>query len=254
MRRRVPLQKLRGSDPTLLEIQIQDLLSRPGSQLEPLNLLDLYALAEHPEPPKRIKHALETFVDRVAQEISGIPDGSALREFAAEYDDLEGGRVPTTFRELLTRLGEREGRESGLLLDLVARWEGVEPEPFQLGVAAPKIQRATIANAPATSAPRTRTQRNSDRASTAQPKVASSSRAKPMIDIDKHNWIVEVVLQRLAESSETGLGEAVLVAGIKHRAKDVYPMLAPQDITQALQDLLKVGRVRKSAGRWSRAR
>ncbi|MEZ4319186.1 MAG: hypothetical protein R3F61_16850 [Myxococcota bacterium] len=255
MRRRVPLQKLRGSDPTLLEIQIQDLLGRPSGQLEPLNLCDLFALSELEEPPRAIRGELAAFVKRCSAEIAEIPDGSSMVQFATEFAALEPSRVPQSFRDLVLRLTKREGRDATPLRGLLEAWSDGEPEPFVLGAGQVRVQRAGMQNSPKQGiASRTRPRERSASKGSSTRSTPSASSSKPVMDIDRRNWIADVALERLGSAVETGLGEAVLIAGITHRAKTVYPHLAPHEITMVLNELLKGGRVRKSAGRWSRTR
>lgn len=256
-RRRVPLQKLRGSDPTLLEVQIQDLLLRPSGQLEPANLCDLFALAELEEPPRSVRTQLAAFVKRCSAEIAEIPDGPALVQFADDFSAVDAARVPQSLRDLIGRLSIREGRDGIPLEGLLEVWSSEAPEPFQLGAGQVRVQRATAANTPRSSSSSSRSGGPRERSSSS-PRASSSAdtsaRARPVVDIDRRNWIAEMALERLSQSLESGLGEAVLIAGIKHRARTVYPNLAPQEITTVLNELAKVGRVRKSAGRWSRSR
>jgi len=251
MRRRVPLQKLRGSDPTLLEVQIQDLLGRPSGQLEPANLCDLFALAELEEPPRSIRSELEQFVKRCRQEIAEIPDG-LLPEFCDDYAAVEPARVPATLRALVLELSGRESRDGAGLSKLAEGWSAEEPQAFELGAGTVRVQRATAKPpAPARRAGIGKAEAKPARSSSKAPRRAA---AKTVVDVDRRNWMVETVLERLATSQESGLGQAVLIAGIRHRAREQYPKLAPHEITAVLNELLKLGRVRKSAGRWFRTR
>ena len=253
MRRRVPLQKLRGSDPTLLEVQTQDLLGRPSGQLEPANLCDLFALAELEEPPRAIRSELKLFVKRCSAEIAELRDGSQLDQFIDDFGAVEASRVPQSFRELVLRLADREGRDGSGLLGLAETWEDTEPTPFELGAGQVRVQRAE-ARAPRSSSERSsRRERGSGGGSSRKsgPRKVST---KPVVDIDRRNWIADTALERLSQSLESGLGEAVLVAGIRHRARSIYPNLMPHEITTVLNELAKGGRLRKSAGRWSRTR
>ncbi len=255
MRRRKQLQKLRGSDPVLLEVQTQDLLTLPSGQLEPANVADLFALAEHDSPPKSMRRGLDLFVKRCCLEIGEIADGQ-LPAFVKDYMDVPPERIPQSFRDLIVELSQRESRDSTKLEPLIEHFEGTEPTPFEFGEKTVKVQRATAANKPRSS----RTSRGGGRSRSssggrsARPKPRKIDTSGPTMDVDKRNWVVETVMERLGEAREKGLSEAVLVAGIRHRAKAVYPKLMPFEITSVLSDLEKAGRVRKSAGRWSRAR
>ena len=63
----------------------------------------------------------------------------------------------------------------------------------------------------------------------------------------------ELCLERLGQAHESGLKEAVLIAGVRHRARETYPNVNPHEVTGVLKTLKEQGRVRYSAGRWSRA-
>ena len=258
MRRRIPLQKLRGSDPTLLEVQTQDLLTRPSGQLEPANLADLFALAEHENPPKSMRRALDAFVKRCCVEIGEIAD-SQLDDFVKDFVAVEAARLPQSFRDLVVDLSQRDSRDPRKLTPLIEHFESGEPTPFELGQNTVKVQRASAANAPRSGTSRTRRSRSGGgsggtRSSSSKPSPRKIDTSRPAMDIDKRNWLIEILMERLGEARESGLAEAVLVAGIRHRARSEYPRLMPFEITSVLSDLEKAGRVRKSAGRWSRSR
>lgn len=239
---RAPLQKLRGSDPVLLEVQVQDLLNRPMAQLEPENLCDVFALAEHEAPPKRLRRSLEKFVERAMAEMAELPDGGSLKSFCEELALVDGERVPQTLRDHLQALSEREGRDGAPLEATLAAFEGTEPLAFELGEGETKPQRASVAPSAA------RRSRTSGR--TATRKVASTR----IVDEEQHEFLCEMVMDRLESSANNELGEKVLVAGVQHRAKKKYPRVLPHDVNAAMQDLLKKGLVRKTATRWSSAR
>lgn len=243
MSMRAPLQKLRGSDPVLLEVQVQDLLNRPMAQLEPANLADVFALAELDTVPKRLKRALEKFVERAMAEMAELPDGGSVKKFAAEISEVEPSRVPQTLRDHLRALAHRDGRDPEPFLTALLKLESAEPVPFELGKGETKPQRASLA--PSSS---TRSSRSSGKTRTRR--VAST----PIVDSEKHDYLCQMVMDRLESSANNELGEKVLIAGVQHRAKDKYPRVLPHDVNAAMQDLLKKGMVRKTATRWSSAR
>ncbi|MCB9667969.1 MAG: hypothetical protein H6736_17095 [Alphaproteobacteria bacterium] len=253
MRRRAPLQQLRGSDPTLLEVQLPDLLIRPSSQLEPPNLCDLFALSELESCPKSVKLRLQNFIDRAKAEMSEISEGSDMATFVREIDAVDPERVPASFRAFLGQLVGRPGRDSTGLKGLLEKLEGHEPEAFTLGAPKIRMQRAEAAS-PEKSTVRTRRSTGDARKTATRTSApAKPARQQTVVDIDKMNWIRDTLIERLATASDSGLGEHVLIAGIKHRAQSVYPRLGPHEITAVLNDMLKKGLVRKSAGRWSRS-
>ncbi len=254
MHRRVPAQQLRGSDPTLLEVQLSDLLRRPLGQVAPANMMDLVELADTEGRPTSLERRLQNFVDAVGRQISDIPNGRAWTEFLDELDTLEGGRVPLRFRGFLEGQLERDDRESERVASMLERWSGTDPEPFPLGLRAAKVVRAEAVKPrkPArepSAAPRegrsTETKSKSN--------ASGAGRAQPVIDIDRRDYLKELCIERLARVSSNGLGAVVLMAGVQHHAKERYPHVTPQDVTAALNDLKDAGLVRFSAGRWSTA-
>jgi len=238
MSRRAEFQQLRGSDPTRLEIQVQDLLRRPVGQLAPANLMDLLALAEHPEPPAAIQGDLAKFVVRVKKEVSDLPSGGSWDTFVKEISVLAPEDVPAGFRSMIDEQKMRDDRDSGQIDGLLEKWSGTEPVPFSVGEKAPEIVKAK-----ATRAPRKTTRKAS----------AGAGRARPsaITDEDRIRLVTDLCMERLANASDSGLKELVLVAGVRHRAKEQYPNVTPNEVTSILKTLKATGRVRYSAGRWS---
>jgi hypothetical protein len=235
MRRRKPFQKLRGSAPTMLEIQVQDLLSIPMGQLEPMNLMDLMSLAEHETPPRALQSLLRDFTERIAREVSDLPAGKTWDEYLEELSALTGDRVPQGFRDILA--SEREGRPAGSIDALLETWGAVSPTAFEIGEAPPKVERPAAATKRAAAATKRK----------ASPKKAT----KKVVNVDpaRSQLLSELCLERLSQVSENGLGESVLIAGIRHRAKASYPNVAPFEVSQVLKSLKEKGKVRYSAGR-----
>lgn len=253
MRRRAPLQNLRGSDPMLLEVQLQDLLLRPSSQLEPPNLCDLFALNEVEGTSRSLKNALQAFIKRAKGEMAEIADGQEIGTFVRELDAIEPERVPASLRTFLGELSERESRDTAGLKALLEKLSATEPEAFAFGAPKIKAQRMEAVE------PVERSSRSRTRGAGAakKPRAKSSSAApkkkiaKPVMDIDKHNHLRDLCIERLASASENGLAEHVLIAGVRHRARSAYPKVGPHEVVAVLNDLLKRGLARKSAGRWS---
>lgn len=244
MRRRVPVQNLRGSDPTLLEVQLQDLLRRPMGQLAPVNMLDLIALADTEGRPRSLERNLMTFVERISSSIGDLPIGAPWEEFLSELEEVEGDRAPHRFREMLRREAERSDRNPERIGRLLERWSAREPEPFELGQARAKVTRASAAPPTETKERRRATPSKSSTPKTRAPAVVTDD------ERERQAWIGELAIERLMGASENGLGEPVLVAGIRHRARERYPMLTPNEIITVLKGLKDRGQVRYSAGRW----
>jgi hypothetical protein len=243
MHRRAKLHPLRGKDPTTLEVQLQDLLRRPLGQLEPLNVLDILALNELEEPPKSLKMGLGDFARRMAREVADLPNGKSWDAFIDELAALDAEMVPLSFRKLLAEDLVRGEREAGKAPDLIASWEGNEPKAFEIAAGSAKVLRAPKAAA-------------ATKTGAKKPAAKRKSTKKPAkpIDHDRVNLLTQLCMERLGEvTSETGLKEMVLVAGVRHRAKAQYPYVTPAEVTTVLKNLKLAGRVRYSAGRWMRA-
>jgi hypothetical protein len=250
LRRRTPLLTLRGLDPTMLEVQSQDLLRRPLAQIEPANVLDLVALHEQPEAPRTLRSALASFVQRVSGEIADIPGGKPWLDFLEEFAPIEGRQIPETFRGWIARESERGSeRAPERTRAVLAEWATQQPEPFALGAANTRV--VTVHHPPpaaSSSAPRERAPRAERAPAAPRPKAVSSE------DTERRQWITELVLERVAEAPEAGLSEPVLLAGVKHRAKELFPTLVPADVLSVLRELKAAGRIRGSAGRWASIR
>lgn len=246
MRRRVPVQNLRGSDLTLLEVQLQDLLRRPMGQIALANVLDVITLAETEGRPRSLERSLQLFVERIAANIADLPRGAPFEELLAELSEMEGDRVPHRFREILQQESERSDRDGERIGELLEKWAEKEPRPFELGQQRAKVTRAVSVAQPAgDERPRRRVGSGSRPASTGRERVVTED------DRERQSWIAETVLERVAGAGERGLGEQVLIAGVRHRARERYPTITPSEITTVLKALKESGRVRYSAGRWS---
>ncbi len=243
MSRRVPVQRLRGSDPVLLEVQIQDLLRRPFAQLEPLNALDLLALAELPNAPASVRTELDDYRRRSRIEISDIPAGRSWAEFVEELRTLTAERVPETFRTWMTEELERPDRTSPDLAEWLSAWAPVPPLPFEVGARGAKVTRARAEPPAPTVVQKARAQRP----------TAAAPRPEPTdADRERRQAIRAVAIDRIDDSGENGLQEAVLTAGIRFRLRDRFPLLPPQEIQSVLAEIKASGRARWTAGRYLR--
>ncbi len=234
----------------MLEVQSQDLLRRPLAQIEPANALDLVALHELPEAPRTLKSALVAFVQRVSGEIADIPGGRPWLDFLEEFAAFGGGQVPETFRGWIARESERgTERAPERTHAVLTSWSADEPIPFALGAAHTKV--VTVHHPPpanSSSSPRERVPRAERAAPTPRLKAVSSA------DTERRQWITDLVLERVAEAPEAGLSEPVLLAGVKYRAKELFPTMVPADVLSVLRELKTAGRIRGSAGRWASIR
>ncbi len=243
MQRRVPVQTLRGSDATLLEVQLQNLLRRPMGQLAPENVLDLLALAEAEGRPKSVAKQLEQFVERCGNELADMPP-IGFAEFLAETEGIPSERFPQTFRDWLAREAARNDRDTAAVQVHIDRIATAEPEPFTLGETAAKVQRPEP-KASATGTKKAGAKKKKRRP--AAPKLDVGGAASP----EKRKTIEKICMERLNGATDTGLSELVLVAGVRHRAKtEGFGDVTPSEVTAALRGLKNIERVRYSAGRW----
>lgn len=253
MNRRVPSLPLRGSDPTLLEVQLSELLRRPIGQIALVNVMDLIELANTVGRPRSLDRSLHAFVDGVRRQVADIPKGRSWEDFLEELTHLSGNQVPLAFRTMLAMEGEEPERARATVRALLERWESEPPESFPLNTTTARIQRAEMVQprAPSTdpsSAPRERGEPKPRAPRESKPSVP---KPKPVVDIDRRDFIVDQCLERLARTSDKGLAETVLVAGVRHAGREGYPDLTPLDITTVLKQLKEANRVRYSAGRWA---
>jgi hypothetical protein len=267
MRRQLPARTLRGSDALTLDIQMGDLVGKPLGQVALANVADLFALDEIEELPPRLRGKLRGYRDRMRRAIQDLPNGQSFQEFAEELSEVDAGRVPASLREAIAEEAERPSRTAAELKavgDLVAGWSDNEPTPFDLSdqlaevKRAPEARRREEARMRAPSGARTggsvtRTPTATTRGSGSSSSSGAAKRTpkpKPQIDPAKVSWVEQVVLERLAGRSQ-GLLETVLIAGLKHRARERFPDLTQQEITKILKGMSEKGTVRFSARRWS---
>ena len=144
MNRRVPAQNLRGSDATLLEVQLQNLLRRPMGQLALINAMDLLALSELESPPRSVVTELARFVERCSTEVAELPP-SGMNELLDELGSVEATRVPETFRAWLLRESGRDIRDQSRIREILDGYEGVDPEPFVIGERSAKVEHGAAA-------------------------------------------------------------------------------------------------------------
>lgn len=255
MNRRVPVQPLRGSDLTLLEVTLPDMLRRPLGQIAVVNVMDLVELARTEGRPKAVDRSLQAFVDGLQRQVADIPIGRSWEQFLEDLGELTGRQVPLRFRAILKEEGSPLDRAPQKVTALLERWEAEEPEPFPVGAKATRIQRAEMAqprgpSPEPSSAPRARGEK-AERSPRA-PKAPAAPRApKPVADVERRDFVIEQAIERLARSSDKGLAETVLVAGIRHAAREQYSDMTPLEIVTVLRQLKDVNRVRYSAGRWA---
>jgi len=234
-------EKLRGLDPSTLEVQLPGMVAHPLGLAPLLNVADLFALRELEAAPKGVARLVKGYRERVTRELSDLPNGAPFLSFVEKITTSDPGRFPSSFRAMVQQEAEREGRgtaEQAAVAGLVEHWSGTEPQAFE------------IKEPPA----RSKVERYSSKASGKTTKRTRSPAARrvgiPAIDEDQLEFVSSVILERLAGKSESGLAERVLMAGVRHRARELYPNLSPHVVNTVLKELLKSGKVSVSAKRW----
>jgi hypothetical protein len=252
-RTRMHVEAIRRLDPVTLEISVAEPLRRPLVQLSAETIAGMMALPDAEVLPKALRKQLAGFADRMVQEIIDLPD-IAFEELLRDLQALEPAHVPMSLRNAVAaEIEMRPELTKAKIRDLLGLWENVQPQPVQLGSGRPVILRAKTAAAPEEpvrrprpaggTSPRTHTE--------AAPKAVRQAPVK-LVDEERRRWVVDQLLERLAEYMEQGLREDVLVAGVRHRARADYPDMTPVEIVGVLRELGNAGRVRHSAGRWKR--
>jgi hypothetical protein len=246
---RVRIDNLRGMDETTLELMVGDTLRRPMSQMTPPTMADLIALSEVPKPPHGLKTALRLFKDRVAREVADIPDGGELKKFLADLHELPAVRVPETLRSALrveaVNLGRSDySREQ--ISDVIASWDGVEPEAFMVGKGVPAIAEPARVLKSRSERP----SRGGRSTSTRKAAPARATRPVKLVDPERQDYLTQMIVERLNGYSERGLAENILSVGIAHKARAKYPDIVGREVLDALNALEERGVARKSAGRW----
>lgn len=252
MNRSVPTLELRGSDPTLLHVQLPDLLRRPIGQIAPVNLMDLVELASTEGRPKDIDAALQRFVDGIARQVADIPHGQSWHQYLQDLEELEPSAVPHRFRAMLRAETVERPDTTARVQRLLDKWATAEPTPFELGTRKARVQRAEMVQPRSPSPEPSSAPREGGRAR--QPKAErppSAPKPRPIMDLDRHHFVVSQALERLGRNPEKGLLETVLVAGVRHAAKELYPDLTPHEVVAILRQLKDSNRLRYSAGRWT---
>lgn len=240
----------------MLEIQIGSMMRQTLGQLAPATVADLFALDELEDRPAAIRSQMKGFRERIARAIVDLPPGGELEQFVAQLVELEPWRVPTSLRQVFQEVISRPQTTDAhrhAVLPLQEHVEGVEPRSFVVGsTGSPRVQKASAApHRPVLDNRGSgRPTRGGGRATPAAARTATVRQSTVVArDPEREAWIRQMVMERLAGKSN-GLLEAVLFAGVRHRAREAYPDLQPTDIRGVLKDMTQSNLVRFSAGRW----
>lgn len=207
-------------------------------QIERGTLLDLLALADAPEQVNNsLASDLEAFRDNTLRQIADLPDGPPLAELADDLCGVPADRASSSIRAVLAELtGERKHDEAVEAMDrLSAHWATAEPSTVKLPIK--------------TAAPEPAAKAKSKSKSKAKPKT-TRKRVITKVDERRAEWIEEDTLSRLKNYGNTGLKEAMLVAGCRHRSP--YEDLSNAEVLTILRRMKRENKVHFSAGRWSR--
>jgi hypothetical protein len=252
VRRRVPTQKLRGSDAVTLEIMTGDLVAKPLGQVSLANVADLFALAELEGLPPVMRRRLAPYRQRIGIEIGDLPAGPPIEGFIEELLGVEPGRIPMSLREALIAESERPKwgeLEQALFARAREHWESAPPMEFELEESRP-VMKKVAAEAPRDDGPARPGQARAARIPKERAAPTPRAPKEPEVDPERAAWVRQVCMERLVASREKGLAEQVLVAGIRHRAREVYGDLTPREVVLVLKSLEATGRVKHTAQRW----
>lgn len=257
MRQGVAVQKLRGKDPLTLELLVTEMMVRPLGQISVLNVADLFALNESSQVPYDLEPRLRRFCARMVTEIADLPNGSVFAAFVKGIADCEQGRIPKALRTVMSDEASKPSRgasERSLVAELEQLWLDAVPLEFEVGdrSMAPVVVK-TEEKAPGTRTPRgSRSTKGSTSGRTRSASRASETTSRRVVVSDpaRDAWTEQTCIERLASAKSKGLLEAVVMAGVKRRAKGSYPDLSNEDVKAALRRLERAGTVRTSAGRW----
>lgn len=232
-----------------VEIELNALSAKPIGQIACDNVADLFALEELDDLPTGLRVRLKGFRDRMGRAIRDLR-GAGFQAWLDALAEVPADRVPASLRDIVQAEADEPLRADGdrsRIAALGGAWAQVEPAPFTF--AAPrKVQQLPVRGEPRERRARpTRAPRESG--GTAR---VPTPRPKPVGDPDQSAWIRQVALERLSGAMDQGLLEAVLIAGIKHRARDRYPTLSDLEVRAELRAMDGAGLVTHSAGRWKR--
>lgn len=234
----VSVAGLRRADPTTLQVLTQDVLRTPLVRIEPGTLVDLLALSElgDDQVPGAMVKELARFQRQMFREMADLPDGVALIGFVRSLQGIAPQALPSCLREALALLAP-ERKDADTIAAIEELVEYAASAPAQKVVLPRAPERTSPNNAKVTRVAPVR-QPTARSGQTAESRMAEDHRAE---------WVQGDVLERLRHYP-SGLKEAILVAGSKHRAP--WQDLTDEEILKVLRRLRREGRCRFSAGRW----
>jgi hypothetical protein len=238
--KRAHIEGLRKSDPITLSVLAQDLVRKPLVGVDPRSLADLFALADEESLPVELKRDLCTFRGQMLREIADLPDGHVLQEWLDDVLEMTAERVPMVLRTaILARTEDFNLRP--VTQEKLAAVQAHFNASAAVAVEITKPQVRVVQKGPDVLSPEARKARRISTGTSRAPRVE--------IDPERGRWIKADLTERLSNYGGTGLKEAMLIAGAKHRAPwtDVKDM----EVLSALRQLEKSGRVKKRVNRWA---
>ena len=246
---RMSVVGLRTSDPASLSVLTQDLLRQNLSDIAPGTLADLFALSEAGDVlPRPQLRDLQSFTRQKEREVRDLPDGKHLQGFLEDMASIEPSQVPASLRSVVENLQhvERLAQVTQEMLELLrSSWQEVEPAPLHLE----RRPAAVIHHPPTPKRLRTPTDEPSPRR---RPRKgpASAPTSQPQAQNERESWIRQYVIERLDTHGDRGLKESILLATTCHQAP--WNDMPKAEVLAVLRALKREGKVRNSAGRWSR--
>lgn len=243
----------------MLEIQIPDMVAKPLRQVALANVADLFALAERDDLSPVLRTKLKGYPERIRRALEDLPNGGEFEDFILDLESIPAWRIPVTLREALELIAKQPKRTSveadrlNGVLDLI---DQEVARAFEMGARAkPKVEKGAVAGAPRSPAggsTRSRAAAGTKRSSTKSSSGGSKKSTRKVVEVDpaRAAWLRQTLLDRVQRAGNS-LQEVVLIAGIRHRGREVYPDLQALEIRNMLKKLGEEGLVRHSAGRWS---
>lgn len=265
------IQGLRSSDGLTLSILCQDVVRQPLVEIAAVTVCDLLQLAVSEGLPAQLQQDLDRFAPQMVREIGDLPD-TLFPGFMKELGKLPPEHVPDSVRQAVTaraELGKSVPKIQEGWAELSASWEGVEVEAIEIGGATSHVKVNEYDVPDSHKAPDERKHKPRARkkaaatgeASTSAPDSPKAPRGssssytarmrnqRPTRDPARAAWLRKAVLERLGQANG-GIKQALLVAGMLRRSE--WADMAPDEVVSVLRTLDKEGRVKLSAGRWSK--
>jgi len=237
--KRTHIEGLRKSDPITLSVLAQDLVSKPLVGIDPRSLADLFALADEDSLPIDLKRDLCKFRDQMLREIADLPDGHVLQEWLDDVLGMTADRIPEVLRVAILSRSEDHALRPGTRDKLAA----VEAHFNATAAVAVEITHPpvrVVQKGPSVLSPEERKKRRESTGRTRTPRMEQ--------DPERARWIKADLTERLSNYGGTGLKQAMLVAGAKHRSP--WGDLKDAEVLSVLRQLEKSGKVKKRTNRW----